>query len=669
MLSSRRRALAAAFLLSSTSLPALAQGTSFSGPPAADIVVTANRVAQPIQRAGSAITVITAEEIERESVRDVGQILRRAPGVSLTQAGGPGRTQTVRIRGGDVRHTLVLIDGIRVNDPTATGREFDFSNLVLADIERIEVLRGPQSALYGSDALGGVINIITKRGRGAPRASLQVEGGSYGTREVRGQVSGGNDVVDYSIGVAGFESAGFSAFGYRIGRLRYAAPIGGFEPDATRRAGVTGRIGVRLADDLRLELGGSANENRVQYDAGFLPFPDSPSLGTSRLFNVYGRLIHDPAAGPLRSTVTLFANRTDRTAFDATFGQGGVFCYGSFAVGPGLRPCRTRTEFIGDRAGAEYQGDLKLGPFGLLTFGARAERETADSFSNGIIPRLTATRRDLAAEQTTRSIFALHQIVLAERLNLSVGGRIDDVPGVDRFSTGRATLAYLIPETDTKLRASIGTGGKAPSLYQLYSPAFGNAGLESERSVGVDAGIDQGLFDGALRLSATAFANRYKNLIDFGANPACRRDQPFGCYYNVQRAQTSGVELSGTAELVPGALTARFAYTYLEAEDRLTQKRLARRPEGEGRVGLAWTPTPDILIEPSVTLVSQRYDFPNEQGKLKPYARLDLYASYRVNDTFSLFARAENLTDARYEEVRNFGTPGRSVYGGVKATW
>ena len=173
MSNAKSRVCAAAILIASSGA-AFAQSEQ-----SPDIVVTATRTPQPIQRAGSAITVITAEEIAQTSLRSVDDLFRRVPGVSLTQAGGPGQVETVRIRGGDVRHTLVLVDGIRVNDPSSTGREFDFANLVLADIERIEVLRGPQSALYGSDAMGGVINIITKRGRGAPKATIAVEGGSH----------------------------------------------------------------------------------------------------------------------------------------------------------------------------------------------------------------------------------------------------------------------------------------------------------------------------------------------------------------------------------------------------------------------------------------------------------------------------------------------------------
>ena len=634
-----------------------------------DIVVTPSRTEEPIQRAGSAVTVITAEEIEQSSVRDVGDLLRRSPGLTVTQNGGPGQIQTVRMRGGESRHTLIMIDGIRVNDPSTTGREFDFSTLVLADVERIEVLRGPQSALYGSDAMGGVINIITRKGGGPPRAHLSVEAGSYGTKETKGGISGGDGRVDYAFGFAAFDSAGFSGFGYRIPRLRYLAPWG-FEPDSARRTGVTGRIGVNVSDGVRLELGGSYSFNRAQYDAAFLPFPDTPSNATSELGNVYGRLIADSFGGMLRSTVTLFANQTDRRFNDVSYAQGFLFCNNDFFPVSMLTACRTRTQFIGERVGAEYQGDWKLGAAGTFTFGARTERDTADSFGAGIAPNPSPWTRTIAAEQTTDSVFALHQVTVFDRLHLSLGGRIDKVRDVETFNTWRATAAYEIPEIGSKLRASAGTGGKAPSLFQLFSPQFGTATLEPEHSIGFDAGVDQMLLDGRVKLSGTLFLNRYRNLIDFTFDPGqCQPGQFFGCYINVGHARTRGAELAADVAIVPQFVRLKAAYTELRAFDLETGFRLNRRPEHEGRFSLVITPYPGLTIEPAIVYVGERYDFPNEVNKLPAYARLDLYAEYKLNQTFTVFGRGQNLTNARYEEVMNYGTPGRSAYAGVKATW
>lgn len=647
----------------SVSIPIAALACGLAATPAfaqqqVDFVVTPNRTETPIARAGSAITVITAEEIEKTSPRDVSDLLRRSPGLSTTQNGGAGSIQTVRLRGMDSRHTLVLVDGIRVSDPSTTGGEFDFSNVVLANVERIEILRGPQTALYGSDALGGVINIITKRGRGAPKFSGSLEGGSYGTRAGRAAVSGGTERLSYSFGITGYETAGFSRYGYRLRRLtsRFPQP---FENDGAKRYGASGRVAFRITDDWQVEVGGNANWNRYDFDAAFGNFPDTPSRGETTLFNGYARVTGDTFDKRWRHSFTIFGAETKRESESWNY------------AGPAAAPRASRSDFgfRGAREGAEYQSDFRLGAFGTFIAGAKVERERFRGDSQTIFPVLGFRRIDDKQEQTTRSLFGLHQFSVAERLHLSLGGRIDAVDGVDTFRTWRGTLAYEIPETETKFRASVGTGGKAPSLYQSFSRLYGTRGLRSETSLGVDVGVDQTLFDGRLKLSATVFANRYRNFIDFAGGAFCRPDQVFGCYFNVGRAETTGFEGEARVELIREWLSMRVTYTHLQAKDVIRNVQLALRPENEARIGFTITPLRDLTIEPVVTFVGQRYSGVNETGKLRPYARLDVYADYKLNDRISLFARAENLTDARYQEVRDYGVAGRSFYGGMRANW
>ncbi|HZH52396.1 MAG TPA: TonB-dependent receptor [Microvirga sp.] len=647
-------------LAASVSFCALFVGTAQAQSPEVstslpDLVVTATRTPLAISQAGSAISVITAEEIAKESPKSMADVLRRVPGVSVVESGGPGGTTSVRIRGGEARHTLVLIDGIRVNDPSSGSAEFDFANLVATDIERIEVLRGPQSALYGSDAIGGVINVITRKGKGAPRFSTSVEGGSYGTKAARAAVSGSSGPVSYAFSTTGFDAAGFSRYGYRIGRIENTRLLP-LEADNVQKLGASGRAAVALSPDVELEVGGYGSFNGAQYDAAFGDLPDSPSQSQQRLFEGHTRLTAYALDGLLRNSVLVSASRTSRHYRDVS----------SFGL-PALS--WSNTDFTGDRVAAEYQGDLKLGPFGLLSFGAKVERERITAMARDILPFATPERETNDASQTTRSLFALHQFTLFENLHLSLGGRLDDIEDGDRFGTWRATAAYEIPDTGMKIRGSVGTGAKAPSLYQLFDPAFGNPALESERSVGFDVGVDQRLLDDRLLLSATFFANRFRNLIDFATSDECRPDQIFGCFVNVARATTSGVELSAEVDLVPSWLRIRAAYTHLEAIDRQTDLRLARRPRDEGRLGLILTPMTGLSIEPSVTFVGSRFSSTGEQLKLQPYARFDVYADYKIDDTFSVFARAENLTDARYQEVFDYGTAGRSFYAGLRATW
>jgi len=652
----RRTLSGGIFLLSSLILAAT--GAAGNEITLREIVVTATRGPQAIARSGSAVTVITGEEIARADARTLNEALRRVPGLDLTESGGTGATASVRLRGGEPGQTLVLIDGVRVNDPSTGNGQFDFSLLVPTGIERIEVLRGPQSALYGSDAMGGVVNIITRKGRGEPRAAIAAEGGSYGSRGVQAAVSGGDPRFNYAISLNGYDTAGFSRWGHRIGRLRARHPWP-LENDGARRFGLSARFGFSPSEDVAFDVGGSAYVNATQYDAAFGAFPDTPSSSVQRLGQVHARATVHAFDRRLKNTFLVYANRTERDYRSISY-------YGSTAA-----PVTdwSKDGYVGGRVGASYQGDLSLDAFGLLTFGGQVERETLTSTSQPVlpVPGLRTTLDDAA--QTTRSLFALHQIALAEHLNLSLGGRIDDIEGADRFATWRATLAYDIAESGTVLRASAGTGAKAPTLYQRLDPLYGNAALSPERSFGIDAGIDQKLFDGRLTLSGTLFLNRLRDLINFQSDPSCRPDQPFGCYVNVARAETSGFELAAKAELIPGRLGLDIAYTNLVAIDRTTDLRLARRPENAARIGLTLTPAPGLVIAPTLVLVDARYSAAHEKDRLAPYARLDLFASYEVSEGVSLFLRGENLTDARYEEVKNYGTAGRSLYAGLKASW
>jgi vitamin B12 transporter len=576
----------------------------------------------------------------------------------VVESGGPGAVTTVRIRGAESGQTLVLIDGIRMNDPSSDSGEFDFSNLSAIDIERIEVLRGPQSALYGSDAMGGVINIITRKGKGAPRISVGAEGGSYGTKAGRAAVSGNSGAVSYAFSTTGFDTAGFSRYGYRIGRIEDALAFP-LEADSARRLGAAGRIAVAISPDVELEVGGYTSHNEAQIDNGassFEALPDAPSQTQQRLYQGHTRLTAHAFDGMLKNTFLISGSRTNRD----------YRLVGSYFL-PDLY--WSNYGYTGDRLAAEYQGDLKLGTFGLLTFGARAERERLTSTTRDVLPFTSPTRETVDASQTTRSLYAIHQFSVFENLHLSLGGRLDDIENGDTFGTWRATAAYEIPASGTKLRASLGTGAKAPTLYQQFDPFAGTQGLESERSIGFDVGVDQRLLDDDLLLSATFFANRFRNLIGYGISDTCRPAQLYGCFINVNRARTTGAELAADMEVIPTWLRVKASYTHVEAFDEDTDLRLARRPQDEGRLGLIVTPLAGLSIEPSVVFVGRRFSSTDERDELAPYARLDVYADYKINDTFSLYARAENLTDARYQEVYDYGTAGRSFYAGLRAAW
>ena len=635
---------------------------------APDIVVTADRVEEPAARTGSSISVIDAAEIEKTGSTGVADVLRSVPGVDVHDAGGIGTDTSVTIRGSNPGETLVLIDGIRIGDPSQTDGPVDFGNLAVTDIDRIEVLRGPQSALYGSDAMGGVINIITKKGTQTPHRSVSIEGGSYGTIDTRASMSGGDDRWTYAFSIDALHSNGFPRYGYRIDRpIVIGDGVTPLPPlpagDSTDKGGASGRLTYRLSDDVTIETGFSAYGNALRFDNPFAVVPSDVfgpyNHSRAAIYDGYTRIIADTFGGALRNQLTIFGNVTDRNIWEAE---------GCFDISFNSFNCRSG--FVGSRYGAEYQGDLKLGPFGMLTFGARTETESAKTSEDPNPNDGSFTPID--AHQTTNSIFAQHQFTLGDRFDVSYGGRIDSVEGGQTFATGRATVAYRIDETGTKLHASIGTGAKVATLYQRFSQ-FGNPNLQPERNVGYDAGIDQKLFGDRVTASVTTFDNHYRNLIDFAAAPTCTPAQiaaAGGCYFNVGRAETKGVETAADVVIVPDEWRARASYTFLIARDLTTGMGLLQRPRDKATISLIYTGVPKLEFEGRLTLVSSRLDFGTSSDVvLAPYAKLDVYANYKVTDDVTLFGRVENLTDTRYEEAYDFGTAGRSFYGGVKVAW
>jgi vitamin B12 transporter len=622
------------------------------------VTVTANRVPTEIQRTGSAITVVPAAEIRKANPGSLADVLRAVPGLDLTENGGPGSVANVRIRGANSGQTLVLVDGVRVNDAGGPSGEFDFGLVPPALIDRIEVLRGPQSALYGSDAIGGVVNIITKRGRGEPVRNVTLEAGSYGTIAASTSISGSSGPWSYAFALSGIRSDSFSTWGYRVGRLERANG-GPFETDEFSRIGGFGRVGFNPGTGFRFEVNVTSAETRQDYDAAFGAFPDTPSTSRRRFTQVAARAELDAFDGMLTHALQVYFNRTERWFRDSSF----------FMQGGQRRESRSESQFDSDRVGAEYQATLRMREFGTLIAGGRIERETADSFSRTVLPTATLPNRTIAVDQSTASAFALWQLPVGERLLLSLGGRYDKVLDAEGFPTFRVTAAYRIPETGTKLRASVGTGAKAPTLFQRLSPQFGTANLSPERSFGYDAGIDQEFFGGRLTFSITAFHNRLKNLIDFTAGPVCLPTQVFGCYVNVAEATTSGIEASGRVVILEGLLSATGSYTYLHAKDDRTNLTLTRRPQHAGRFALQITPTEKWSIEPSVRMASERFSSAGERNRLAPHARFDVYSEYRFDKVWKAYGRIENITDARYQDVFNYGTTGRAFYAGVSATW
>jgi vitamin B12 transporter len=626
--------LGALFLASLAATPAALAGSVAI--PA--IVVTPDYIPTAIGRVGSTVSVITQAQIARSSAVSLADVLRSVPGVTVIESGGPGATTDVRLRGAETGHTVVLIDGVRVNESARPNKEFDLSMISPDMIERIEILRGPQSAIYGSDAMGGVINIITKRPADGRHFSATVEGGSYGTLSERlsGSMSGG----DWHILMSGehLASTGFSRVGdqpgdEKDGRDKWDGSIRGSYAPAV---GPTFEFGLDGTTEHADYDGAPPSASAANYETKLETAANALNTVDKSLVSGFGKLSWGSDDDRFRQSVTGFVANSDRHSVEPV---SGIFDFGSM------------------NGGLEYLGTFNAGQLGTVFGGARVEQEHAAYAA-------TAGFSAFTSDQTLYALYFGDQLSPTDRMHLSFSGRYDGTVDGNGFLTGRATAAYSVPETETTLRASLGTGAKRPTPYMVANNLYAHVSdptvdidLKPEHSVGGDIGIDQVLFDGRVKLSATAYLSRFSDMLSFVGTG----------YQNVQNAAMAGVEIAAGFELVPSRWHLDASYTYLDARDLDLDKALARRPRNSGAVALTYTGRNGLEATLSATLVGSRFNKAKEVEPLPGYARLDLSMAYPLSDHTSLFGRIENLTNVRYDDPGGYNTAGFSAYVGL--TW
>ena len=594
------------------------------------IVVTATRVPTPEAEVASSITVVTAQDIAARQIRTLPDLLKEVPGLNVVQSGGPGGQTSVFMRGTNSNHTKVLIDGIDVSDPSSPNASFDFGQLLTADIEKVEILRGPQSGLYGSDAIGGVINVITKSGSGSPTFNAGVEAGSFDTFNQVGGMSGSMDQFHYAATIDHFHSGEMP-----VTPLDYLPPGQRRIDDDYDNLTASTKLGFDVTEHLELGLVARYTDSHLHFTGdNFATFPSTPDIAQSES---HTRQYYTRVTAHLVS-------------FEGLFGQTIGASYNntkSFDFSPDGPP----TDNLGARVKVDWQGIVAAASNEKLVLGAEHQRDSIT------VP--------ISADTTINSGYAELQSSFSDRLYDTLAVRDDDN---DRFGskvTYRIAPAFLIKETGTKLKASIGTGFKAPTLSEMFQsfPDFGffaNPNLKPETNLGWDAGVDQSVADDLLVFGVTYFHNSIKNLIDADATS----------YLNIGRAKTHGVESFVAYRALP-TLIFRLDYTYTQATDEITRLELLRRPKNKESLNTAWRATGRISLNATLFSLSSWVDV-NRDGSIPRlrapgYTTLDLAGNYDIDAHWTLTVRGANLTNRHFQNPDAFDQPTLGAYAGIKA--
>jgi len=581
------------------------------------LVVTAGRVAENPANISSDVSVITRDNIEASQATTVADILRTQAGIDVASSGGLGKQTSVFIRGGNSGHTLVLIDGVRVGAVT-TG-SFDWANLSTADIERIEIVRGAQSSLYGADAMAGVIQIFTRQGTKGIQSQVFAEAGTYGTKSAGVSVQGGTDMgITYAFSADTLATDGFSV-----------AAVG-TEADPYKRTTLSGRIGLQAGDaDIAISV---RNVEGITSLDGFGPV-DALDYKSATTQNVSSVKVVYPFSDTFESTLQVSRSTDDAVGTDPVVTS------------------RNNSDFKTTIDQVTWQNHLDLSSVSLLV-GLDVHKDNGKSSSSKLDETIT--------QQALFSSFAGHFDVI-------------DVNGSVRYDKNSASsdqttykLGTVVhPSNEFSLSANYGTGFKAPTINDLYTPGSGNLNLKPETSKGWDIGMNYRVQTGDLgyHFGVVYFNQQYTDLIAWAPiSPGSRTWIPS----NINAATTKGTEISAQISYAHGFV--RFNWTNLEAIDDTTGLWLARRAQESGNITIG-TDLAGLHAEIQQHIVGKRFSDTANKKILDAYQTTDLRLRYAVNDTWSIKFRVENMADTTYEEVSGYAVAGRSTYAGINATF
>ncbi|NVM88253.1 TonB-dependent receptor domain-containing protein [Variovorax sp. SG517] len=593
-----------------------------------ETVVTANRTPQPLSELVGDVSVVDSNAIARSGATGVADLLSRLPGIEISRSGGVGNTTSLFIRGAETRFTAVYLDGVRIDSQSTGGAGWE--GIPLSQIDRIEVLRGPAAAVYGSDAVGGVIQLFTRRGEEgvSPYAGIGI--GSYGLRRIEGGVSGKSGLFDYSFGVAHEESKGYNV---QPVSKRNVTKDGFTSPDRDGYNSTSGnvKLGFQITPDQRIEATMLASDIKAGYDVS-VPYKTKPPI----LFR------DDVSSNTLRTAgLTWSAKWNDvySTRVQVTDSQSVYKTQPSFY--------RTETRL----RGYLFQNEFRFGPH-LVT--ATLERRE-DALENAP----TTTSKLLSRDRSQNAISLGYGFVQGPH-SLQLHVRRDRDSEFGGKTTGSAAYGYAITPS-LRFTASAGTAFRVPTLYQRFSE-YGLATLKPESSRNLELGLQY--TEGATQLGIVAYANRVQNLIVFdGSAKGCASS--FGCYASTARARYQGVTLSGSHRI--GDVTLRSSLDFQDPRDLATHNLLVRRAQRHATFGADWR-VAGWTLGAEVQTSSRRYDDAANGVKLGGYTVLNLSATTQITRDLNLVARVDNAGNKDYQFARLYATAGRTAYVGLKWT-
>ena len=609
----------------------------------ANVVVTATKTYTSTLELANSITIIDSAEIAVRGKINVFELLKTEYGVSYTTQGPQGTLANISLRGGNAGNTVVLIDGIKMNLTSDPSNVYDFANLPTEGIERIEILRGPQSILYGSDALSGVVNIITKKGKGKPLVIINAEGGSYGTIKGSFGVTGSTNAFNYNFFLGRTQSDGFSAASEKYGNN---------EKDGYEGNNLSSRFGFEFNEHAYLNLFLRFTKSEADYDQHGGEFGDDPTYKYNQEeFVTRAEGGFELLDGDWNQKIGLsFYKNVRKYRYDSTLNN----------------PASSRSLYNGKRFNFDWLNQFNVSSNQLILFGFDAQiDQSASQFF--LISSFGPFESNIPENNV--SIIGLYlqdQIKLGNSFFATAGIRYDSHQKFGSAFTYRFAPAYILWQTGTKLKATIGTGFKPPSIFYLYDPFFGNENLDPERSIGWDAGIEQYFFRQSISVGATYFYNSFTDLIGL--------DENFKSI-NIDEAETKGVELFFNSKVMDG-LNIKANYTFMETIDKSESSPdrdmpLLRRPKHKVGFISSYSFAGRVNVSLEIIYVGERDDkdfstFPASRVILDPYTILNAATQINVNKWLILTGRVENLFDNDYEDVLGYATPGISGFVGLK---